>query len=65
MEDREFEDANAACGLLPGPASTQLSMFCAYRVAGSAGVIARGLGFITPAVVLILALSMLFLREMR
>jgi chromate transporter len=61
MDAREFEDANAACGLLPGPASTQLSIFCAYRVAGPAGAIVGGLGFITPAVILILALSLLFL----
>jgi len=61
MDAREFQDANAACGLLPGPASTQLSIFCAYRVAGPAGAIVGGLGFILPAVVLILALSVLFL----
>jgi chromate transporter len=61
MDAREFEDANAACGLLPGPASTQLAIFCAYRVAGAAGAIVGGLGFIVPAVVLILALSELFL----
>ncbi len=61
MGAREFQDANAACGLLPGPASTQLSIFCAYRVAGPAGAIVGGLGFIMPAVVLILALSTLFL----
>lgn len=63
MDAREFEDANAACGLLPGPASTQLSMFCAYRVAGPAGVIVGGLGFIAPAVILILVLSVLFLAH--
>ncbi len=61
MDAQEFQDANAACGLLPGPASTQMAMLCAYRVAGPAGVIVGGLGFITPAVVLILALSVLFL----
>ncbi len=61
MEAREFEDANAACGLLPGPASTQLAIFSAYRVAGPAGAIVGGLGFVVPAVVLILALSVLFL----
>jgi chromate transporter len=63
MDAREFQDANAACGLLPGPASTQLSIFCAYRVAGPAGAIVGGLGFITPAVILILALSLLFLSH--
>jgi chromate transporter len=61
MDEREFEDANAACGLLPGPASTQLAIFCAYRVAGAPGAVIGGLGFIVPAIVLILALSELFL----
>ncbi len=63
MDAREFQDANAACGLLPGPASTQLSIFCAYRVAGPAGAIVGGIGFIAPAVILILALSLLFLSS--
>jgi chromate transporter len=60
---QEFQDANAACGLLPGPASTQLSIFCAYRVAGPAGAIVGGLGFVVPAVIVILALSLLFLAH--
>jgi chromate transporter len=63
MDPRSFEDANAACGLLPGPASTQLAILCAYRVAGTPGAIVGGLGFIVPAVALILALSPLFLGE--
>jgi chromate transporter len=63
MDAREFQDANAACGLLPGPASTQLAIFCAYRVAGPAGAIVGGLGFILPAVILILILSVLFLAS--
>jgi chromate transporter len=63
MDAQEFQDANAACGLLPGPASTQLAIFCAYRVAGPAGAIVGGLGFIVPAVVLVLLLSLLFLSQ--
>jgi chromate transporter len=63
MDAEEFEDANAACGLLPGPASTQLAIFCAYRVAGRAGAIVGGLGFVVPAIVIILALSALFLAS--
>lgn len=63
MTARSFEDANAACGLLPGPASTQLAIFCAYRVAGPAGAILGGLGFIVPAVALIIPLSALFLAH--
>jgi chromate transporter len=61
MDARHFEDANAACQLLPGPASTQLAIFCAYRVRGALGAVVGGLGFIVPAVVMILALSTLFL----
>jgi chromate transporter len=63
MDAREFEDANAACGLLPGPASTQLAIFCAYRLAGAPGAIVGGLGFVGPAVALILALAVLFLAD--
>ncbi|MFL5860852.1 MAG: chromate efflux transporter [Solirubrobacteraceae bacterium] len=61
MDARAFEDANAACGMLPGPASSQMAIYCAYRVAGPAGAIIGGLGFIVPAVVMILALSALVL----
>ena len=61
MDARTFEDANAACGLLPGPASTQLAMYCAYRVGGPLGTVVGGLAFITPAVVAVLVLSALVL----
>jgi chromate transporter len=63
MDARAFEDANAACSLLPGPASTQLSIFCAYRVGGWPGAIVGGLGFVVPAVVMVLALSLVFLSQ--
>src|SRR5437764_6933879 len=63
MDPRAFEDAIAACNLLPGPASTQLAIFCAYRVAGPLGAVVGGLGFILPAVVMIVALSVLFLAK--
>ena len=63
MDAREFEDANAACGLLPGPASTQLAIFCAYRVGGPMGAVVGGLGFVLPAVILVLALSVLFFGQ--
>ena len=63
MDAREFQDANATCSLLPGPASTQMSIFCAYRVAGPLGAIVGGIGFIAPAVILIIVLSTLFLTH--
>lgn len=57
----EFEDAIAACNLLPGPASTQLAIFCAWRVRGRPGAIVGGLAFIVPGLVVILGLAALFL----
>src|SRR5215831_14084709 len=57
----EFEDAIAACNLLPGPASTQLAIFCAWRLRGRAGALAGGTAFIVPGLIVILALAVLFL----
>jgi chromate transport protein ChrA len=39
MDASAFEDANAACSLLPGPASTQLAIFSACRVADAPGAV--------------------------
>jgi len=63
LDPREFEDANAACGLLPGPASTQLAIFCARRVAGMRGAVVGGLAFIVPGLVLLLALAAVSLQD--
>ncbi|MDQ1462468.1 MAG: chromate transporter [Actinomycetota bacterium] len=57
----EFEDAIAACNLLPGPASTQLAIYCARRVRGRAGAIVGGAAFIVPGLGLILVLAAVFL----
>ena len=59
----ELEDAIAACNMLPGPASTQLSIYCAWRLRGTAGAIVGGLAFILPGLVLILALAAFFLAS--
>jgi chromate transporter len=63
MTATEFEDAVAAMNLLPGPASTQLAIFCAWRLAGPAGALVGGLCFIVPGLIVILALSVLFLAH--
>jgi chromate transporter len=59
----EFEDAVAACNLLPGPASTQLAVFCAWRVAGPIGAVMGGAAFILPGLAAILALAVVFLSS--
>jgi chromate transporter len=59
----EFEDAIAACNLLPGPASTQLAILCAWMLGGPAGAIVGGLAFIVPGLIVILGLAALFLAS--
>jgi chromate transporter len=60
LEAREFEDAIAVCNLMPGPASTQLAIFCAWRLRGRAGAVIGGAAFIIPGLIVILALAVLF-----
>ncbi len=60
MGQQDFEDANAACQLLPGPASTQLAIYTAYRTAGRAGALVGGLCFILPGVLAVLGLALVF-----
>src|SRR5262249_56023938 len=55
LDAHEFEDAISACNLLPGPASTQLAIYCASRVRGRAGAVVGGGCFIRPGLVLVLA----------
>jgi len=63
MSAGEFQDGVAAVGLLPGPTSTQMAIYCAYRTGGPLGAILGGLGFVVPAVALMLVLSPVFLAH--
>jgi chromate transporter len=65
LSAQEFEDGIAATNLLPGPASTQLAIFCAWRLRGPLGGVLGGACFIVPGLVVILALSALFLARDR
>ncbi len=59
----EFEHANAACNLLPGPASTQLAIYCALRAGGQWAALIGGLLFIIPGLVMIIALAAISLSS--
>lgn len=61
LSDADFSDGIAATNLLPGPASTQLAIFCGWRLRGGRGAVLGGACFILPGLVLILALAALFL----
>jgi chromate transporter len=60
LDAREFEDAIAVCNLMPGPASTQLAIFCAWRLRGRPGALIGGASFIVPGLIVILSLAVLF-----
>jgi chromate transporter len=61
LPEQEFEDGIAAVNLLPGPASTQLAIYCAWRLGGPVGALVGGACFIVPGLVAILALAAVFL----
>ena len=63
LHEAEFEDAIAATNLLPGPASTQLAIFCAWRLRGLGGALVGGACFICPGLAIIIGLSAIFLAS--
>ena len=63
VDEAEFEDAIAATNLLPGPASTQLAIFCAWRLRGAPGALIGGACFICPGLALIVVLAAIFLAS--
>jgi chromate transporter len=63
ISEHDFEDGIATTNLLPGPASTQLAIYCAWRLRGTPGAIIGGLCFIIPGLALILGLSVVFLAQ--
>lgn len=63
IDAHEFEDANAATQLLPGPASTQLAIYCAQRLGGRLGAVAGGLAFILPGLAMIIVLAAITLSS--
>ncbi len=62
IEATEFEDGLATCNLLPGPASMQLAVLCAWNVAGPVGAVVGGVAFIVPGLALILGLAAVLLE---
>jgi chromate transporter len=63
ISEEEFEHGVAATNLLPGPASTQLAIYCAWRLRGLRGALVGGTSFIVPGLVLIIALAVVFLAS--
>lgn len=58
----EFADLVGAANLIPGPNSTELAIHLGYRRAGWPGLIAAGVGFIVPAVLMVWGIAAAYTR---
>jgi chromate transporter len=62
MAEQEFLDMVGATNLVPGPNSTEIAIHLGYVRAGWRGLIAAGVCFIMPAVLIVLALAWLYVE---
>lgn len=60
MSEEAFLDAISLTNSLPGPLAVNTATFVGYRVNKMAGAVAAALGTITPSVVIILLIGMVF-----
>ncbi len=62
LTEQHFLDLLGATNLIPGPNSTEMCLHIGYARAGLAGLMVAGLGFITPAVLIVLALAWAYVQ---
>jgi chromate transporter len=60
VNDQEFLDLLGATNLIPGPNSTEMAIHLGFVRAGWPGLIAGGLGFVVPAVLIVLFLAWIY-----
>jgi chromate transporter len=63
LDDGEFTRALNFCMLLPGPEALQLAIFLGWKMHGIRGGLVAGLGFVLPAVLLLFALSYVYVAH--
>jgi chromate transporter len=62
LDEQHFLDLLGATNLIPGPNSSEMAMHVGFVRAGLAGLIAGGLGFLLPAMLIVLGLAWAYLR---
>lgn len=62
LPENEFLRMFAACNLIPGPSSTELAIYLGYRRAGWRGLVASGVLFILPAMLIMLFIGWAYQR---
>ena len=60
LTDEEFMQMVGATNLIPGPNSTEMAMHIGLKRAGVRGLVAGGLSFIVPAVIIVGAIAWLY-----
>jgi chromate transporter len=62
LTEEEFLDYWGITNLVPGPNATELAIHIGYKIAGWPGLIAAGVCYILPAMVIVLALAWAYVR---
>ncbi len=62
LSDAHFADLIGIVNLIPGPNSTELGIYLGYLRAGWPGLIAAGIGFITPAMLIVLGIAWAYVQ---
>lgn len=62
FSDQEFLDLIGATNLIPGPNSTEMAIHIGFLRAGWRGLIAAGVSFIAPAMLIVLVLAWLYVE---
>ena len=62
LSDEEFLDLLGATNLIPGPNSTEMAIHIGFRHAGWLGLIAGGVAFTVPAMLIVLGLSWAYVQ---
>jgi chromate transporter len=62
LDHPRFLDLLGATNLIPGPNSTEMAIHVGFLRAGWAGLVVAGLSFITPTVLIVLALAAAYVR---
>lgn len=62
LTDEAFLDLLGATNLIPGPNSTEMAIHIGFLRAGTTGLIAAGVGFTLPAVLMVLGIAWLYVE---